>query len=325
MKKSVKVALIVAAVLIVAGIAIGVVPAVILKGDWNGLNFNNQFVEKTADFSGVRYIETETASYDVKFEASPDNELHVRWVDGKSFCFKVEQTGRSLKIEYVQNKTRWFESITLSIGVNTDVVVQVPTGKTEIAASTKSGSVALDDLTLAGELTVASSSGRIKINNVSLPGSLSTSSQSGDVELSGVSGENVNASTNSGRISLNGVDAKAGIKVDSSSGRTEITDSSCVSVDAESSSGEIELKRVSVSGGVALESTSGRIVMDALDCAELDIGTSSGEVKGTLVGSGWDFDTRTSSGSVRVPEDSGTKKARIETSSGGIRIEVTEK
>ena len=155
-----------------------------------------------------------------------------------------------------------------------------------------------------GDLTVKNKTGSITVPNDFSFASATLTVDTGEIDFSAsVTGE---------------------LKIKTSTGGVRAGALSAGALDISVSTGRITLEDVIAEGEMTLRSSTGGIRLTRCDAAEIDIKTDTGSVVGTLLSEKL-FDTRSSTGRVRVPEPSGNERCKIRTDTGSIRIEIAEK
>ena len=152
---------------------------------------------------------------------------------------------------------------------------------------------------------------------------LTVTATSGDIELNGIVTGTLRAKAGSGEIKAATVEADD-VEITTSSGDIECADMKTGTLTTKANSGQTDLHRVLVDGLLKHDSGSGEIEADATDAGEIEIRVNSGDVELELLSDRF-YEIKTNSGSVYAPQstrDGGM--CRITTTSGDVRITVTE-
>ncbi len=145
---------------------------------------------------------------------------------------------------------------------------------------------------------------------------------SGDINFIGTISESLIAKTISGNILIREPNAKT-VRTVSTSGDIWLSGVHATEISVESTSGDIKFDTVTAKEKLTAETTSGDIELYC-DAGALFLKTVSGDVEGTL-GSAKQYVTKTTSGTVRVPpSDKSAGVCEITTTSGDIRIKESE-
>ncbi len=346
MNRGMKIALILAACLVVAGLILGGIA--LLAG---GVQFGNfqigrgsltvrqaDLVPKTYEVQGAfRSLDVRGVSGDVELRPASDGRCRVECVECDGWTHKVEVRSGTL---YVERETK--ANVNLLLGMNGRDVIEVwlPERDYEaLAVSTTSGDVRIPAdfrfgvasvastsggtdfrAQVGGGLTAAATSGAIAVTDVSCA-SLSMSGTSGGLYVSGVETGGVSLSCTSGSVSLENVRASGELYVHTTSGDIRMKNVSCRALEMESSSGEKTLTDVVAQENFKSSATSGALSMTRCDAGSLHITSTSGEVEGSLL-TDKIFITHTTSGDVKVPVGRSGGDCEIETTSGDVRIKI---
>ena len=346
MKNGMKIALIVAACLVVAGLILG--GLALLSGGFRFDSLQIGFGSKTITQAELvaktypvaepfRAIDVRSASGDVDLKHSTDGSCRVECVECEGWTHTVEVRGGTL---YVERHTK--ANVNLLLGTSGRDVIELWLPETEydaLAVGASSGDVSIPaeyrfgtasvactsgDIDfraqVGGALTAAATSGAVAVTDVGCA-SLSMSSTSGNLYLSGVESGGVRLSGTSGNVSLESVTVSGDLYVQTTSGDIRMKDVSCRALETESSSGEQTLTDVVAQDTFRMTSTSGDLDLTRCDARALKLHSTSGEVTGSLR-SEKIFLTHTSSGDVNVPVGRSGGDCEVETTSGDIRLTV---
>lgn len=331
---------IIALILLAVGLILACVGFAFVKFDLSMFDtmetFTNTYYE-SADFVS---IDIDGGSSEVVLIPSEEEECRIVCTEAERITHKIEVKDGTLHIEK-KDKRRWFERV----GVFTsDMTIEVYLPKTDfdkLKVDNSSGSIAVPEGFFFGEAEVDNSSGSVSFR--ASADRIYVDVSSGSIKLDGVSASDIYLDASSGSITAENVrvsnkftaEASSGtvringgeyadLEASASSGSIRISDVDCVNVSAEASSGSVNLTNVIAEEKIKAKTSSGSVKLDGIDAPEISIRTSSGSVSGTVLTDKM-FDARTSSGSVKVPasvQNSGL--CVIETSSGNIRISISE-
>ena len=132
---------------------------------------------------------------------------------------------------------------------------------------------------------------------------------------------NTDIQISSGSFTAEGLFCKA-LSVRISSGNAALSGCEAVSLSMKVSSGNMKLTETTVIGHSAVTLSSGSVMMEKFDAATAEIRVSSGNVKGTIL-TAKNFETETSSGTIRIPDsDSAAGKWKIKVSSGSVDLSL---
>lgn len=155
-----------------------------------------------------------------------------------------------------------------------------------------------------GRADIGLTSGSLAMNGISLDGDLTVSVTSGEVQLSALTcGGKITAKATSGGIRLDAVSTPGSVDLNLTSGRIDIKDLGC--------------------SHLAAKTTSGSIRLDHCDARTMELTARSGSISGSVVGQKV-FECSATSGSIHVPDTTEGGLCRIRTTSGDIHIEIAE-
>lgn len=171
-----------------------------------------------------------------------------------------------------------------------------------LRASSESGTVSVSELKIA-EMQLTTTSGDLYVNTTR-GGAVTASTTSGYVSLSDAKTENVSLSSVSGNIFVRNAELTGTLTLHSTSGEINLDDVSAGSIEAGTTSGDLELDEVDTQS-LAFTSTSGGISGELLHAEEFggSIHTVSGSVSGVR------------------PKEDGARTLKIETVSGDVDID----
>ncbi len=327
MKKSAKILLIIAAVLLLLGVAI-CVAALAMGADPIGLVLDGTYTF-TLDFSGK---DNNNPGRDGEFGQRPDGvsvsiaegennysvssdikELSIDWVSGKVKIVKGEGNaitfsesapggieaedrlhysveGKTLKISCCDNG-----GITIGINIdsgceNKELVVSVPYELAELYVDTTSADVEIENISFGATLDVNTSSGDLRATGIDCA-AVVLNSTSGDMAYMGACRE-FYADTTSGEISFTG---------------------SCIDFEADSTSGEVKADFVDMPREISADTVSGAVsfVFPSDASFELEYDTVSGDFN-------CEFPVLLRDGDYVV--GSGGAEVDVDTTSGGLKI-----
>ena len=171
-----------------------------------------------------------------------------------------------------------------------------------LRASSESGTVSVSELKIA-EMQLTTTSGDLYVNTTR-GGTITAGTTSGYMNISDVKAESVSLSSVSGNIFVRNAELTGTLTLHSTSGEIDLEDVSAGSIEAGTTSGDLELNEVDTQS-LAFTSTSGGISGELLHAEEFggSIHTVSGSVSGVR------------------PKEDGARTLKIETVSGDVDID----
>lgn len=160
---------------------------------------------------------------------------------------------------------------------------------------------------------------------VYLPGQtydeLSVRSVTGDVEIPGdFSFEAVDISVSTGDVRC-AASTSGRMEIQVTTGDVKLVDVTCGKLVTGGSTGDIRLENVIATESFFIERTTGDVCFVDCDAPKITVEVSTGDVTGSLL-SGKNFVVSTSTGKIRVPEDTAGGRCQITSSTGNITISV---
>lgn len=320
MKKSTKIALLTAAVLIAAGLVISAASLIKIGKDFTKINtmkYETKTYDITEHFSDIRVNEI---SGDLKLMKSSDGSCRAVCRDSDKIFHAVGVDNGTLVIEQRDGR-KWYEHIGIFLfSEDLGIDVYLPDAEYErLKVKTVSGDVEIGKELSFGDAEIVTTSG--DVNGIfSATGRVSVSAVSGDADIGGFDCLETEISTTSGDIEVSGIKCNS-FKARTTSGEVDISGSECRSLRVNTTSGDADFYDVIVSDTFSAESVSGEITLERCDGGSLWLKTVSGDVEGLLL-SEKIFYTDTTSGDVNVPRTASGGKCEIETTSGDIRFQI---
>ena len=299
MKKTTKIALILAVVLILVGGAVFTLAS--MAADWNyeTLKYESFEVNKYQYEEEVQNITLKTDTANVYFYPSSDGELRVECYEHIKAKHTVSVVGDTLSIE-LQDARKWYDHIGISFQ-SPEITVYLPKKTYDtLAVRTTTG-----DTLIKNDLEFQN----IEINQ-----------STGRVNCYASAAERMKIRTSTGEIHLK--DGKVGaLELEVSTGDSTLENITCKSLESVDSTGDVTLKNTVVDGALSVKRSTGRVHFWDCDAAEIFIKTDTGDVRGTLLTEKIFF-TETDTGSVTTPKTASGGKCEIITDTGDIYVEI---
>ena len=130
-------------------------------------------------------------------------------------------------------------------------------------------------------------------------------------------------SVSTGDVTVSDVSCAGHTTIRVSTGDSRLTNVTCQSLTSKGNTGDLTLTNVLAAEAFSIERSTGDVKFEACDAAELSVKTDTGKVSGTLL-SDKVFITKTSTGTISVPECLSGGRCAITTSTGDIRIQIVK-
>ena len=320
MRKSAKVAMLIASILCFVGVITCAVGLFGMKFDFSKLNTQpivTNTHEVTEDFSHIS-IQTNTA--DVVFAVSEDDNCHVVCNETEKLTHLVSVEGDTLVIKREDHR-KWYDHIGIFIG-ESSVTVYLPKYQYDhITIETDTGDVEMPRDFKFGETCVKTDTGDVTWRSIVF-GSFTLTTDTGDITLEKIAvTKTLKITSNTGDIHLDGLEVTK-LETEVDTGKTIICD--CLvgdSISAESNTGDVLLKNTRAQGRLVIETDTGDVKFDRSDAASIVVETDTGDVTGSLL-SEKIFFTESDTGDIRVPQSMTGGRCEITTDTGDIEITV---
>ena len=335
-----KVWLIVAGALVLAGILLFVGTIVAFRFDFtrfNTVQYETKIYEVSDDFSSISLSEDtaditlipyegETAKIECFLQkkmthdvAVEDGELKVAISDGRAWYDHITFFSVSTPSVKVYLPKTEYRAITVRTDTG-DVVIPKELSAERIEIATSTGDIACY-ASATGEIALRASTGYITVENVAA-GKLTLSASTGDITASSVTctGDALLKVT-TGKVTLSSLTCTGDVSLKVSTGKAFFTDVSCRNLSSDGNTGNLSLVRVLVSERLSAERSTGDVKMEDCDFGELWIKTDTGDVEGTLRSEKIVF-AHTDTGKIEVPHSTSGGRCEITTDTGDIKISI---
>lgn len=299
MKKTTKIWLITAALLVLVGCMIWAGVMTMFKWDFTKLStvkYETNEHDIREEFSNIS-IETDTA--DLTFALSDDGRCRVECYEESKLTHSVTVQEDTLVIKMTNEKS-WYDYIGISFG-SPKITVYLP--KAAYAA-----------------LSVCESTGDIKIPQEFTFESVDIVLSTGDVDFSAAASKRMKIKTSTGDIRVENSSADS-LDLSVSTGEVYLTDIMCKNLTTSGNTGDIFLKNVIAAEKFSIVRSTGDAKLDGCDAAEISIKTDTGDVTGSLL-SEKVFFAQADTGRVNVPKTTSGGKCEITTNTGDIQITI---
>ncbi len=337
MKKSTKIALILALCLTLAGAILFSIVMTALGWDFTRLATVRYAEVDYTVREAVTEVSVRLSTADVTFLPSDDGILRVECTTDEANCIVARAEGDVLIIEK-SGTTPWYSHVGIDLGGETVTVYLPEKAYTSVNVRLSTGDLTLKDIS-AEEIELELSTGKATLENIECR-NLTSSASTGDIELTGVISEEMmtikrstgnvtlvscdaaelQIETGTGDVSLRDIGAEE-IEFKLSTGKATLENIECRNLSTTATTGNIELTRVISEEMMTVKRSTGNVTLVSCDAAELQIETSTGDVSGTLL-SPKTFATKTDTGFVLVPEGGMGGKCAVCTTTGDIEFTI---
>ena len=320
MKTSVKVCLIVAASLILAGGILFV--AVMSAMNWNFRDLSTTKYETNTYEIGENFdhISVDTTTADIVFCVSDDETGRVVCYEETEAKHRVEALDGTLTVREESTK-KWYDHISVfSVGHPTVTVYLPKTEYASLSVNVSTGDVAIPTELCFDNIDISGTTGDISCG-ASVTERLTVKTTTGHISVRNVTVGAMDLRVSTGDVKVFDVTCTGDVRVCVSTGKAFLTNVTCENLYSEGDTGDLHLSRVVATGRFSIERDTGDVELDCCDASEIFISTSTGEVEGTLL-SEKVFVTKTDTGDVEVPRTTSGGICEITTDTGDIEIEI---
>ena len=319
MKKGEKILLVLGALLIAAGVFVGVT----LGWDYSPNNYAYNDIEFTAadtETGECSFVSVQLSDLEVNIYSTTDKTVSIS-ARGAKTPDRVSAVLDGGVLRITEKKLGLFQR--LAVSDDDTITVRIPekwVGTVDV--STQSGDVYVSGL-VSPQLTLhaASVSGDVSVSELKIAETQLTTT-SGNIFASTSRGGTVTAATTSGYVSAYDVKAES-VSLSSVSGSLSVRNAELTgTLTLHSTSGYIDLDDVA-SDSIAADTTSGDLHLNEVDTQSLTFTSTSGDISGELLHADeFGGSIRTTSGDISGirPNGDGTRTLDIETVSGDIEL-----
>lgn len=316
MKYSVIIWLVLATLLVVAGLLLFVLAMVAKNWDFSQLSTVRLETREHSFSDAFENIRIETDTANIAFLPADGMETRVvcrQEVDGG---YSVTVEDGTLVIREADARP-WYQKLAFRLETPS-VTVYLP--REEYAGVTvlsNTGDVQIPQDFRFASLEIRENTGNI-VCRASASQWMKLHTTTGNIRLENVTAGELELSVSSGKVTVAQVDCQGNLSIRVSTGNARLTDVCCKNLTSTGSTGDISLENT-VAEKMTIQRDTGDIRFERCDAAELEITTDTGNVTGTLL-TGKIFDARSDTGWVRVPENGSGGTCRVRTDTGNISI-----
>ena len=319
MSKCAKIWLVIAASLVLVGVAVLGGIMTVLKWDFSKLSTNkyetNEY-EISQEFKSI-FVDTDTS--DVVFAVSESNEYSVVCYEQKNIKHLVEVKDDTLVIKLVDAR-KWYEYI----GINFDsprIRVNIPSGEYEgLSVKLSTGDLEVPKELSFKTIDIRSSTGDIT-SAASASDAIKVKTTTGSITLEGASAGSLDLSVTTGKVTVSDVMCEGDVIVCTSTGKAHLSNIKCKNLTSIGDTGDITLREVIATGKFSIERDTGDVRFERCDASEIFAFTDTGDVEGSLL-TDKVFITKSDTGDVRVPSSISGGRCEITTDTGDIEFVI---
>ena len=319
MSRKTKIWLITASALILIGcIMFGGVMAM-LKWDFKKLStvtYETSRYEINENYENIS-ISVNTAN--IQFVPSADGKTTVECYEQTNFKHSAKAENGTLEIKNTETK-KWYDDIGIGFQT-TKITVYLPEGEyCDLSIHASTGNTEIPNDFQFQNIDISATTGKVE-NNASASDAIKIKTSTGMIRMEGVKANSLVLSVSTGDIKIFDSVFEKDIQLNVGTGNTKLTDVSCTNLSAEGTTGDLLLKNVIASENFSIRCSTGDIAFESCDAGEIFVKTTTGKISGILR-TDKTFVTRSTSGSVRVPENGNGGRCELITNTGSIKIKI---
>ena len=320
MRKAIKIAIVIAVALILAGVVLTLVAFAAFGFDASKLGAEKYDTVEYAPEGEFSRVEINVRTSDVTFVVSEDGVTRVECYESEKQPHEVAVSDGKLTVSALDDR-KWYEHISI-LSKSPKVKISLPAGEYDaLLLETDTGDVTLPEGISFREVSIETDTGDVKIAGT-FAASVKIKTDTGDVEIPSLKTGDVGIKTNTGKVIATDA-AVDDLSVKTNTGKVKLTDVTCAALKVETDTGDVILKNVVGAGNADIETDTGDVKLDRCDAANYKIKTDTGDVTGTVL-SEKVFFTSSRTGDIDVPHTKTGGEFDVKTATGDIEIEIAE-
>lgn len=320
MKKSAKIWLAAAGVLVLLGLGILTAALALTGWDFAALS-TGQFETNTHEIGDkIHSISMETDTADIVFLPSADGVCRVVCHERETQRHAVDMQNGTLEIRETDTRA-WHDHISLFSFGETRLTVYLPAGEyARLFIEESTGDIEIPADFAFESLEITASTGDMRVA-ASVSGGMKITTDTGDIRVEGASAEMLELSVTTGMIAAKAVDCAGDMTVRVSTGDARLEDVKCENLLSVGNTGDLFMENVIAVGVFSIERSTGDVTFEKCDAAEIFVKTDTGDVAGSLL-SDKIFMVETDTGDVNIPKSVTGGKCEIMTDTGDVALSI---
>ena len=319
MKRSTKVSLIAAAVLIVLGL--GIIAAAFSASGWELRKFSSsRYITTeqliTEDFSKIN-IDIDTT--DIIFFPTEDGNCRIVCYDDEKNTHSFSVKDDTLWVK-TQDMRKWYDHI----GINTDspeIEIYLPKEKYEsLYLRGSTGDVNIPYNFSFDEIDAQLSTGDIGYS-ASANETISLKTGTGSISIKNINAGDLVLSVTTGKVNCDNINCGGEFSLSVTTGDAELSRIKCGSFTSTGNTGDLQMDNLVAAEIIDIQRSTGDVDFNSCDGGEIYILTDTGHVKGTFK-SEKIFFTESDTGDIDVPKSTSGGICEIKTDTGDIKITI---
>ncbi len=319
MRKTVKIIIITAALLLLVGFSVAA-GLMMFGGRDDGADGSMVLERNDHEISeNFDRIRIDTTIADIKLLPSDDGNSRVECLEFSKARHDVAVSDGKLEILIDDRRTLLDQAVITS--ENPHVYVYLSENVyTALAVNGHTGMISVEDDFEFDSIDITSTTGAVTLNGV-MADKVTVTATTGAVYLGDTEVVEASVLVTTGTVTVGTLKCRGRLNVSATTGSVMIENVTCGSFYSDGSTGGITLSQVTAEGEMKITRKTGGVTFDGADAAEMDIETTTGSVRGSLL-TGKTFSASTTTGGIKLPPNTSESHCRIRTTTGGINITV---
>ena len=280
MSRTIKIWLIVATSLILAGLTIFSVVMFTLKWDFMGLTTMKYQTNQYEIEQNYKNISINTKTADVVFLPSQDGKSTVVCYEQVKLKHSVKVENDTLFIEF-EDSRKWYEYIGIDFK-QPKITVSIPQGEYgELTVKNTTGKVNIGNEFKFESIDVLVSTGKVSLGASALE-FVKIKATTGDIDINGISSNKLDISLSTGDVSMKNVIVNGKLTIKASTGDVSFTDCDANEIYITTSTGSVKGSLLSEKVFIVETDTGRKDVPKTTTGGRCEITTSTGDIKITL-------------------------------------------
>jgi DUF4097 and DUF4098 domain-containing protein YvlB len=321
MSRAGKIWLIVAAVLVLAGIGLFAAATSMNHGQMVWKTSSNMVTNTYTIREEFRNISIRCDTDEIVFVPAKDGKCTVEFYEYENEKHTAEVKNGTLEIAVAERNGKWTDHMSLVSGGIPKMTIALPESAYEaLRIREDTGDIDLPAAFSFDTVDIEVSTGDVECG-ASASGRLQITTSTGGITVKGLSAGEMALSVSTGTVRAESVQCKGDLSLHVSTGRSELKDVTCRNFTSTGSTGKVGMKSLVAKEAIRIERSTGDVTFEGCDAEEIYVKTTTGDVSGTLL-SDKVFLTESDTGKIRVPKTITGGRCEISTDTGDIEFTV---
>lgn len=319
MKNWVKILLMVAGILTIAGLGIFITVWAVNDFEIDKINayeYTTNTYQIKEEFTDVA-IDVEISN--ISLIKAEEDQVKIVCNESKRTKYNISVANNTLMIE-TKNSYKWSSFFNFGAWKKEKLELYLPENLyNKLEIKNDMGNVVVNKEIKFKEIKVESSTGNLEL--YASINKIVVEMDTGNIKINDVNASAIDLKTSTGIHTLTNVTASSNIYLKTDTGPINLTGVRAVNLRINVETGRVKLNDVIASGRLDVTTSTGSVTLTDCDAGEIYIKTSTGTVNGTLL-SPKTFYATSEFGRINVPKTTTGGRCEIETETGSIKIEI---